>query len=67
MCGEIEQRWICPLATALTTGEIGRIPGWGCYGSKILRKEKRLQHTPDDVVALFNLTEDFFTIYDLSS
>jgi sulfatase maturation enzyme AslB (radical SAM superfamily) len=41
-CGEIEQCWICPLAAALTTGEIGRIPGWSCRGAEILRKEKRL-------------------------
>jgi sulfatase maturation enzyme AslB (radical SAM superfamily) len=41
ICGEIEQCWVCPLAAALTTGEIGRIPGWSCQGAKILRKEKR--------------------------
>jgi len=53
ICGEIEQCWVCPLAAALTTGEIGRIPGWSCQGAKILRKgkrffldqfEKKLQH-----------------------
>jgi hypothetical protein len=42
ICGEIEQCWVCPLAAALTTGEIGRIPGWSCRGAKILRKEKKL-------------------------
>jgi len=41
-CGEIEQCWVCPLAAALTTGKIGRIPGWSCRGGKILRKERRL-------------------------
>lgn len=41
-CGEIEQCWVCPLAAALTTGEIGRIPSWSCKRAKILRKEKRL-------------------------
>jgi sulfatase maturation enzyme AslB (radical SAM superfamily) len=41
-CGEIEQCWICPLTAALTTGKIGRIPGWSCQGARILRKEKRL-------------------------
>jgi uncharacterized protein len=42
ICGEIEQCWICPLAAAQTTGEIGKIPGWSCQGARILRKEKRL-------------------------
>jgi sulfatase maturation enzyme AslB (radical SAM superfamily) len=42
MCEEIEQCWVCPLAAALTTGEIGSIPGWNCQAAKILRKEKRL-------------------------
>lgn len=42
ICGEIEQCWICPLAAALTTGEIGRIPGWSCQVAKISRKEKLL-------------------------
>ena len=42
ICEEIEQCWVCPLAAALTTGEIGRIPRWSCQGAKILRKEKRL-------------------------
>ena len=42
ICGEIEQCWVCPLAAAMTTGEIGRIPGWSCQGAKILRKEKQL-------------------------
>jgi len=40
ICGEIEQCWVCPLAAALTTGEIGRIPAWRCQEAKILRKEK---------------------------
>jgi len=42
ICGEIEQCWVCPLAAALITGEIGRIPGWSCHSAKIFRKEKRL-------------------------
>jgi sulfatase maturation enzyme AslB (radical SAM superfamily) len=42
ICGDIEQCWVCPLAAALTTGEIGRIPGWSCQVAKIFRKEKRL-------------------------
>jgi len=41
ICEEIERCWICPLAAALTTGEIGSIPAWSCQGAKILRKEKR--------------------------
>ena len=42
MCEEIEQCWVCPITAALTTGEIGRIPGWNCQAAKIFRKEKRL-------------------------
>ena len=42
ICREIEECWICPLTAALTTGEIGRIPGWSCQGARILREEKRL-------------------------
>jgi sulfatase maturation enzyme AslB (radical SAM superfamily) len=42
ICEEIEQCWVCPLAAALTTGEIGRIPRWTCQGAKILRKKRRL-------------------------
>ena len=41
ICGEIEQCWICPVAAAFTTGELGRIPAWCCQEAKIFRKEKR--------------------------
>jgi hypothetical protein len=41
-CEEIEQCWICPLAAALTTGEIGKIPDWSCQGAKLLREQKQL-------------------------
>ena len=40
ICGEIEQCWICPVAAAFTTGEIGRIPSWNCRKTKIFRKAK---------------------------
>jgi MoaA/NifB/PqqE/SkfB family radical SAM enzyme len=41
ICGEIEECWVCPLAAALSTGEIGRIPAWSCRAAKLIRKEKR--------------------------
>jgi sulfatase maturation enzyme AslB (radical SAM superfamily) len=42
MCREVEYCRPCPIAAALTTGEIGRIPGWTCKVAKIMRNEKRL-------------------------
>jgi sulfatase maturation enzyme AslB (radical SAM superfamily) len=42
MCREIEECWICPLAAALTTGEVGKIPAWRCKAGRLLRKKKRL-------------------------
>jgi hypothetical protein len=42
ICGEIQQCWVCPIAAALTTGEIGKISSLSCQGAKILRKEKQL-------------------------
>jgi uncharacterized protein len=41
MCDEIEECWICPLAAALVSGKIGRIPAEICAGAKMWRKEKR--------------------------
>jgi sulfatase maturation enzyme AslB (radical SAM superfamily) len=41
MCDEIEECWICPLAAALTSRKIGRIPALVCGGAKMWRKEKR--------------------------
>jgi MoaA/NifB/PqqE/SkfB family radical SAM enzyme len=41
MCGEVEYCRPCPIAAALATGEIGRIPAWICQAAKALRKEKR--------------------------
>jgi hypothetical protein len=41
MCREIEQCWICPLAAAFSTGEIGRIPSWRCHEARIVRRQKR--------------------------
>ena len=42
ICREIEYCRLCPVAAALSTGEIGRIPGWSCQMGKTIRKEKRL-------------------------
>jgi len=41
MCDEIEECWICPLAAALISREIGRIPALVCGGAKMWRKERR--------------------------
>jgi sulfatase maturation enzyme AslB (radical SAM superfamily) len=41
-CDDIEECWICPLAVALTSGTIGRIPASVCRGAKMWRNEKRL-------------------------
>ncbi len=41
-CPEIEECWSCPLAAALSTGEIGKIPVWSCRAGEIFRKERRL-------------------------
>lgn len=41
MCDELEQCWLCPLASGLTTGEIGKIAAASCQRSRILRKGKR--------------------------
>lgn len=41
LCPEIEWCWVCPIAAALATGKIGRIPDDSCRGGKILRNEKR--------------------------
>lgn len=41
-CEDLEGCWACPLAAALSTGEIGRIPDWSCRASKIFKEEKRL-------------------------
>ena len=44
MCEELEECWICPLAAALVSRKIGRIPALICGGAKMWRKEKsRLQ------------------------
>jgi len=42
MCPEIERCSICPLAAALTTDDIGRIPAWTCQSAKIVRRERRI-------------------------
>jgi hypothetical protein len=41
-CDDIAECWICPLAAALTSGTIGRIPASVCLGAKMWRNEKRL-------------------------
>jgi MoaA/NifB/PqqE/SkfB family radical SAM enzyme len=41
ICDEIEECWICPLAAALISRKIGRIPALVCGGAKMWRKEKR--------------------------
>lgn len=41
MCDEIEDCWVCPLAAALTSRKIGRIPSLVCGGAKMWRREKR--------------------------
>jgi hypothetical protein len=40
MCHEIEECWICPLAAALVSRKIGRIPALVCGGAKMWRREK---------------------------
>lgn len=40
MCDEIEECWICPLAAALVSRKIGRIPALVCGGARMWRKEK---------------------------
>jgi len=40
-CEEMEECWICPLAAALISKKIGRIPAPVCEGAKIWRKEAR--------------------------
>jgi len=42
MCPEVEYCGLCPIAAALTTGKIGRIPAWACQMGKIKRIQKRL-------------------------
>ncbi len=43
-CDEMENCWICPLAAALISKKIGRIPALVCGGAKMWRKEtKRLR------------------------
>jgi sulfatase maturation enzyme AslB (radical SAM superfamily) len=41
MCRDIEHCWICPLAAAFSTGEIGSVPAWRCHETRILRRKKR--------------------------
>ena len=41
MCDEVEECWVCPLAAALTSRKIGRIPALVCGGAKMWRREKR--------------------------
>jgi hypothetical protein len=41
-CEDLEGCWACPLAAALSTGEIGRVPAWSCRAAKIFKEEKRL-------------------------
>jgi hypothetical protein len=41
LCEEIEECWVCPLAAALASREIGRIPAEVCRGAKMWREEKR--------------------------
>jgi sulfatase maturation enzyme AslB (radical SAM superfamily) len=41
MCNELEECWICPLAAALISKKIGRIPALVCGGAKMWRKEAR--------------------------
>jgi len=38
-CDELEECWICPLAAALVSKKIGRIPALVCGGAKMWRKE----------------------------
>jgi len=41
MCDEIEDCWICPLAAAMVSGKIGRIPALVCGGARQWRKETK--------------------------
>jgi sulfatase maturation enzyme AslB (radical SAM superfamily) len=41
MCDELGECWICPLAAALVSRKIGRIPALICGGARMWRKEKR--------------------------
>lgn len=41
MCDEVEDCWICPLAAALISRRIGRIPAPICGGAKMWRKERK--------------------------
>lgn len=40
-CDEMEECWVCPLAAALVSKKIGRIPALVCGGAKMWRKETR--------------------------
>jgi sulfatase maturation enzyme AslB (radical SAM superfamily) len=40
-CDELEECWICPLAAALVSKKIGRIPAPVCAGAKMWRRETR--------------------------
>ena len=42
LCDEIQECFICPVAAALTSREIGRISASTCHGAKMWREEKKL-------------------------